>query len=111
MAKKELVTTEAFLKLRDQYYNRKILFTIGIEENQKICGGRVIGLAINNRSNVKVLSYLNDIPSEEEIVENIPPYCHIVEVDNILITSSDNGRETYNYLLQLYQHEKGRTNG
>jgi hypothetical protein len=106
MARVELVPSDLFLKLKDQYYNRKILFTIGIDENQKICGGRVVGLAVKNRKNVKVLSYLNDIVSKEDIENEIPPYCIIVETSCILFAGDPNGREQYNYLYQLYLLEK-----
>lgn len=102
----ELVTSDLFLKLKDQYYNRKILFTIGSDENQKICGGRVIGLAVKNRNNVKVLSYLTDIVSEKDIENEIPPYCLIVETSSILFAGDPNGREQYDYLYQLYLLEK-----
>lgn len=105
MSKVELVTTDLFLKLTDQY-NRKILFTIGIGENQKICGGRVIGQVVNNRKNVKVLSYLNDIVLEEEIENEMIPYCIIVETSNILFAGNPNENERYNYLYQLYLLEK-----
>ena len=91
MARVELVPSDLFLKLKDQYYNRKILFTIGIDENQKICGGRVIGVAVKNRKNVKVLSYLNDIVSEEDIENGIQPYCIIVETSCILFAGDPNG--------------------
>lgn len=106
MAGAELVTSDLFLKLKDQYYNRKILFTIGINENQKICGGRVTGLAVKNGKNVKVLSYLNDIVSEEAIETEILPYCLIVETACILFAGGPNGREPYNDLYQLYLLEK-----
>ncbi len=106
MAKVELVTTELFLKLRDQYYNRKILFSIDIDGNQKICGGRVVGLAVKNRKNVKVLSYLNDIPTDEKVENEIPPYCIIVDTIDILVAGEPNGRDQYDYLYQLYLLEK-----